>query len=210
MGDVNDIIRAAELAPAPPLRIGELPADLEAYEDVENPEVRGGGWKIETIQSADWALARLSELQAEADSIDEQAKAGVARIRARAEALKAKVARGIGYFEFKLLEYAETHRKAMLGGGKKKSRSFIHGTVGWRTKNKGGRLVVEDAKALEAWLVAQPVERGLFRQKIEPELRALQALFADTGEIPPGCNVEEEIDEPYVKVEAPETALVGR
>ena len=211
MSDIRDIIAAAEsLPPAPPLRAGTLPVDLETYEDAEDPTVKGGGWRIETIQSADWALARLAELQAEADAIDEMARAAKRRIEAKAEALNAKVARGTAYFEFKLLEYAETHRKQMLGGGKKKSRSFLCGTIGWRTKNAGGRLVVENPKVLEAWLVLQPVQAGLYRQKIEPEMRALQERFKASGEIFPGCKVEEEIDEPYVKADAPGTALAGR
>ena len=205
MSNVLDAIHTAEtMEPAGPL--DPMPPELATYEDAENPEVRGP-WRIETIQSADWALARMAELQAEAEQVDAMRDAAIRRIEEKAEAMKAKIARGVSFFGFKLLEYGQRNKKALLGGGKKKSRAFLHGSIGWRTKNKGGRLAVEDAKALEAWLVLQPVDAGFYRQKIEPEMKALQAQFQADGVIPPGCRVEEEIDEPYVKAEAPERAL---
>jgi phage host-nuclease inhibitor protein Gam len=204
--DINKIIATAEaLAPASPLRAGPPPPDLDSYEDTENPEVRGP-WKIETITSADWALARMAELQAEADSIDEQAQKAKERIDARAASLKERIARGLGYFRYKLLEYAETHKATLLGGGKKKSRTFLHGTLGWR--RRGGKLVVKEPDALRAWLVTQPVESGLYRMKVEPEMVELQRRFKEHGECPPGCDAEPDIDEPYVKVEVPEEGLV--
>jgi phage host-nuclease inhibitor protein Gam len=205
--NVLDLIRTAETnEAAPPLRVGMLPEHLADYRDEEEPEIGGPGFHIMNPQTADWGLSRVAMLKAELRDIEEQARAAKERIDRRAESLKAKVQRGIAYFEFKLLEYAETHKKALLGGGKKKSRSFVHGVIGWRSSQE--RLEVKDAKALVAWLETQPVERGLYRTKVEPEMAAIQALYQTTGEIPPGCDIKPETDTPYVKAEAPETALV--
>jgi phage host-nuclease inhibitor protein Gam len=201
MSNVLDLIRTAEtMAPA----AENLPAEIAGYEDSENPEVRGA-WQIETLQSADWALARLAECEAEAAEIDRQAKAAIERVKARAEDLKAKAGRGANFFRFKLLAYAERHRTAILGAGKKKSRDFMHGKIGWRSKPE--RLEVENAAELEAWLVAQPVEAGLYRQKIEPEMAELQRRFKENGEIPPGMKIHIEPESIEIKATAPEAAL---
>lgn len=188
----------------------ELVAAAEAqpfadYRDAEDEKVTAA-WAIENTVSADWAFERIAAMQREAAELDAQAKAAKARIDAKVAQLKSRIQRGIGFFEFKLLEYAERNRKALLGGGKKKSRSFVHGVLGWKSSPE--RLVVTDAKALEAWLATQPVESGLYRQTIAPEMKALQALFKEKGEVPPGCDIKPETDEPYVKIDAPEAALV--
>lgn len=202
--DVNALIKTAEtMAPADPLRAGPLPDDLATYEDSENPEV-SGGWQIETIASADWALCRLAECEAEGEEIERQAEAAIKRIRERAEVLKAKVARGAGFFRYKLAVYAETHRGELLRG-KKKSREFLHGAIGWR--RTGGRLRVADKDALLAWLAEQPITSGLYRMKLEPEMAAIQSAFKERGEIPPGCEIEPETDEIKITANAPETAL---
>jgi phage host-nuclease inhibitor protein Gam len=190
----------------------ELVATAEKMQAAEPPEVLAydgddveRGWQIETLASADWALQRMAECEAEAEEIDRQAAAAIERIRKRAEELKAKAARGAGFFRFKLEQYAETHRAALLGGGKKKSRDFVHGRVGWRQHK--GKLVVQDAAALEAWLLAQPVEAGLYRMKVEPEKRALNEHFEKVGEIPPGCTYEPGREEITITASAPEAAL---
>lgn len=197
--NVLDLVKAAEETPLAP-----LPPEIEGYEDSENPEVRGR-WQIENMPSADWALARLAECEAEAAEIERQAQAAIARVKARAEELKAKAGRGANFFRFKLLDFAERHRAVILGSGKKKSRDLLHGRIAWRSKP--GRLVVEDAAALEAWLLAQPVERGLYRMKVEPEMRAIQALYAEHGECPPGCGIKVEPETISITANAPETAL---
>lgn len=201
--DVNAFIDTAETnEPAGPLR--EMPLDLAEYEDSENPEVRGGGWQITTIQSADWALLRLAECEAEATEIDRQAEAAIRRVRERADALKAKAARGASYFTFKLMEYAERSRGEIVKG-KKKSRDYLHGRIGFR--KKGGKLRVTDKDALRDWLVTQPVESGLYRMSIEPEMRALQEACKADGIVPPGMEWEPEYEDITIEAQAPETAL---
>lgn len=201
MSNVLDLIATAEhMAPAADL----LPPEIESYEDSENPEVRGR-WQIDSLQSADWALARLAECEAEAAEIDRQARAAIERVKARAEEIKAKAARGAGFFRFKLTAYAETHRTALLGTGKKKSRDFLHGRIGWRAKPE--RIQVDDPAALEAWLLAQPVEAGLYRMKVEPEMAEIQRRFKEREEVPPGCSIKVEPESIEIKASAPETAL---
>jgi phage host-nuclease inhibitor protein Gam len=185
------------------INAGEVPDAFAGYEDEQDPSV-GGGWLIADLGSADWALSRVIECQAEAEEIDRQAEAAIARIRKRAEALKEKAARGEAFFRARLIMFAETHREELLTG-KKKSREFVHGRIGWRKKAE--RLVVKDLKALLAWLATQPVEAGLYRVRLEPELRALQERFKACGEIPAGCDVEPETETVEIKTEAPETAL---
>jgi phage host-nuclease inhibitor protein Gam len=164
-----------------------------------------GPWLPETLADVDWALRRMAECQAEKDAIDLQEEAAIAAIKARAAVLTTKALRSAAFFEARLLAWADSHRDE-LGAGKKKSRDFVHGRVG--TRHTGGKLVVTDKKALEAWLLAQPIERGLYRYKVEAEMRALQDLFARTGEVPPGTDVSPESDELYVKAELPGATLV--
>jgi phage host-nuclease inhibitor protein Gam len=199
--DINTLIRTAEEnPPAPPLRAGTLPGELGDFAE----DGIDAGWKIETLQSADWALQRLAECEAEAEEVERQAAAAIDRIRRRAEALKLKASRGAGFFRFKLSEYAETHRKDLVPG-KKKSRDFVHGRIGWR--KKGGGLEVVDKAALCDWLATQPVEKGLYRMTLAPEMRALQTQFKETGEVFPGCEVRPEYDEIHIEADAPERAL---
>jgi phage host-nuclease inhibitor protein Gam len=192
--DVLELVAAAEAA--------DPYAD---YQDTEDEKVTGA-WAIETVTSLDWALSCVAASEAEAREADAMAKAAKARIDAKAAQMKAAAERRAGFFRFKIEEYAERNRETLLGGGKKKSRTLLHGTIGWRSSQE--RIVVTDPQALEAWLVTQPVERGLFRQTIAPDLKALQALFQASGEVPPGCDTKPAADELYVKADAPTTAIV--
>jgi phage host-nuclease inhibitor protein Gam len=203
--DVTELIRTAEEnPPAKPLGATD---EIEAYEDDSNPEVRGLAWRIPDLAAADWALRRLAECEEEAAEVDRQASAAIQAIRARAEELKAKSERGAGYFRFQLTLYAETHRTDLLPG-KKKSRDFIHGRIGFRSSPE--RLKVADKDALAAWLAVQPVEQGLYRVKLEPEMRALNEQFKTTGEIPPGCEVEPSRETTTIEANAPEAALMRK
>jgi len=192
-------VKAAEETPLAP-----LPPEIEGYTDDERPEVQGR-WEIASPGDADWALSVVAESDAEVAEIERQALAAIARVEARRDALTAKAARRGNFFRFKLAAYAQAHRAAILGTGRRKSRDYVHGRISWRAKPE--RLVVEDAAALEAWLVAQPVERGLYRMKVEPEMRAIQALYAEHGECPPGCGIKVEPETISITANAPETAL---
>jgi phage host-nuclease inhibitor protein Gam len=201
--DVNALVETAEMnQPAEPLGVITGPPELQGYEDEESG--RTLAWRIEDLASADWALRRLAECEAEIDEIVSQAAAAVKRIEERRDALTAKEQRGGAFFHFKLTEYAERKRGELLHG-KKKSREFLHGKIAYRTKPE--RLEVTDPAALEAWLLAQPVEAGLYRMKVSPEMRALQDRFKTTGEVPPGMDVVPESESITVEAVAPERAL---
>lgn len=202
MSSVLDLVRTAETmepAPAP----GDVPAEIADYADEQDPEVRAG-WQIQTLGSADWALQRVAECEAESREILAQAAEAKRRIDERADKLRLRAERGIAFFKFKLLAYAEQNRAALLRGSRK-SHDFVHGRIAWRVKPT--RLVVTDKAALEAWLAAQPIESGLYRVKLEPEMKALQDLFKTKGEIPPGCDVEASSESITITAEAPESAL---
>jgi phage host-nuclease inhibitor protein Gam len=202
--DINTLIKTAEEnPPAPALAELTIPPELADYEDDAHPEVRAA-WEIETIQGADFALLRKAECEQEVAEAEAMRRAAIAEINRRADVLKAKAQRGVDFFEFKLLQWMEKHRASIVHG-KKKSRTLINGTVGWRAHPL--RLVVADERALEGWLRTRPIDSGLARWKVEPEMKAIQALFSATGEIPPGCETKDAEDAPYTKAEPPTTAL---
>ena len=191
--NVEELIKTAEkLSPTPE------PPEVLAYERDE------GAWEITNQTSADWGMQRLAECEAEIAAVETQYQAALARLKARYDELVARSQRGIGYFRFKLEQWAEHNRSALLKG-KAKSVQMLHGVIGWR--KSGGRLKVEDKDALAAWLSGQPIESGLYRVKIEPEMRALQDYCRQANVVPPGCVLEPERDDFYVKAEAPEEAL---
>ena len=192
--DVNRLIGAAST---------QTEREMFTIDDVGAESV-DPNWKITDLQSADWALSRLAECQAEAAAIDAQAEAAIARIRQRADALKMKAAKGESFFRFKLSEYAERERSTLLHG-KKKSREFVHGKIGWRAKPE--RLEVTDPEALETWLRAQPIESGFARWEVKPDMKALQEHYKAAGVIPDGCSVKEASESLTVEAVAPERAL---
>ena len=203
--DVTKLIAAAEsMEPAKPL--GATP-EIEAYQDDSNEEVRGLAWRVSDLAAADWALRRMAECAAEQEEIDRQAAEAIQAIEKRAAALKAKAERGCAYFRFQLTRFAEEHRDTLVAG-KKKSRDFVHGRIQFRSSPE--RLKVADPAELEGWLLAQPIEKGLYRLKVEADKRALSDLFKATGEIPPGCEVEVSRESVTIEASAPEAALMKK
>ena len=177
------------------------PQEVEEYQDEDRPEVRGP-WKPETLADVDWALSRLADCEAEKNEINRQASAAIQAaaeaIARRAEKLYRQSNRGIAYFTMVLAIWAEGNPDK-IKQGQKKSRSFIHGSIG--TRKKGGKLTVIDRDALVAWVRMKPPEDGLFRVKVEPEMKEIQKLYTTQGEVPPGCDVDPERDEIEIKAE---------
>lgn len=202
--DVNALIRTAESnPPAPSTTDLATPVEFAGYEDAEDSLVTPA-WRIDDAGTADWALRRLGECEAEAAAIDAQYAAAVAHLASRRDELKAKAARGAGFFEFKLAEYAERCRGSLLKG-KKKSAEFLHGKIAFRSKAE--RIEVTDKAALEEWLRGQPIESGVARWKVEPEMSEIQRRFRAEGLVPPGCDVKPSEETVTIDAIAPERAL---
>ena len=118
-----------------------------------------------------------------------------------------RVRRGIAFFEAQIEKYATDNREALLGGGIKKSRKMLYGTVGWR--KRPGRLVVKDPEELGKWLREQ-TDLTLYRVKIEPEMKALQENFQKNGIIPPGTEYEVDRERFYIEPVDPAEGLVRK
>lgn len=155
------------------------------------------GWRVENLSSADWALSRIADLEEELAENNVVLEQAMARIRSRTEKLNEQITKGITFFRSALAAYAHEHRDALLKGGKKKSRSLLHGSIGW--KQAGGDLKVQDRDALLVWARTQPVEKEFVRIKEEPAVDAVKRHFKLTGEVPPGCEVEPEREDFTVK-----------
>lgn len=191
-----------------PTTIEEKVARLEAlaapepvipveWEDEERPEVSTAlAWRCDSERDANWCLGRRAELEAQIASIEAQARDAIDRIEARKAKLTERIQRGVGFFTYQIMRWAEQNKRSLLTGTKK-SRDLINGRLAWR--KKGGRLRVEDKAALVAWLETQPPESGLYRLKVEPEMTAIQAHFKAENVIPPGCVYEQEEDVLHVE-----------
>lgn len=178
----TELVRAAEAAQDP----------LEDF----SPDViaTAGQWKPRTIRDVEWALECIGESEAEVAAVEAQLADVIARAKVRAAHIREAANRRANFFRTVVQDFANQNRADLLVG-KKKSRDFIAGRIGWR--KHGGRLRVEDKDALGEWLEGQ--DASLYRVEVKPEMSALQAHARDTGEIPPGCVWEEEHDELYVE-----------
>jgi phage host-nuclease inhibitor protein Gam len=173
-----------------------MPDQIESvYVDDEDRTVFGP-WTIATTVDLDWALSRLGALEAEMASLQAQVTAAEGRLRERADYLTAKIHHGVMFFRAKIEEHAVKNRESLLGGGKKKSRALLNGTVGWRKTQ--GKLEVLDKQAFLAWLERHPKEAGLYSVRIVPIMDALKDHYLRTKSIPPGCQWVDETDSFYV------------
>jgi phage host-nuclease inhibitor protein Gam len=175
----------------------------EQYVDEVDPSIRTGE-RIKDLGSADWYMRRLGELEREQRENRAMYEDALRRMKARFESMQAKAQRGVDFFRGELLRFMEVHRSELVTG-QKRSRALLHGILGWRKTQ--GLLRVVDPKALEAWLMAQPLELGLARIKVEPNMKALQEHHKEHGVIPPGTELEVPRDAPYVRAVDPGTTL---
>jgi phage host-nuclease inhibitor protein Gam len=196
-------VREGKLEPLAPradgFTVGVAPEVLD-YHDAEDGQV-DLGWAIRTPADADWALSRIGHLQREQQENEAMLREAVARLEARVATLNGRLQHGVRFFEWKLGLYARDNREAIVGTGKKKSRNYLHGRIGWR--KKGGGLKVVDEAALLKWCQEQPPEAGVLRITEAPALKAVKELVEKTGELPPGVEQEDERDELYFDAELP-------
>jgi phage host-nuclease inhibitor protein Gam len=153
------------------------------------------GWRISSLSELEWALERLADAQAEQATNEELKRQALARFEHHVATIQKPVKARSEFFEAAIIEYANAHR-AELVTGKKKSRTFPGGTVGWR--ESGGGLTVVDEAACLAWAKRQDAPE-LLRVKEEVVKAALKAHMTLTGEIPDGCELVAKEDAPYVK-----------
>ena len=180
----------AEATEAPRLEL------VAPYVDEENEQAAEGRWEIDSLSSLDWALMRLAALERQVSANEELAAERIRDIERRTLRLNAKLTDGLRFFRAAIARYAEGHREELLGGGRKKTRELIHGSVGWRKRPAG--LEVKDAAALLSWAQQQPVETGVLRIKEEVALAEVKKL-AKGGEVPPGCALLPESEELCIK-----------
>lgn len=142
-------------------------------------------------------LAKAALEKARDKSIYDAAKARLdAWLTSREEAIDS----GVAYVKAEMERDATTHR-AELVKGRTKTIDLPNGTISWR--KSGGRLVVTDKEALAQWCVEEGPDKALYRVKTEPEMVKVQALFKATGVIPPGCDVEPEVESITIKPSMP-------
>lgn len=170
------------------------------YQDPENQETWTPDWRISDLATADWALSRVGDLQREIDENEALAEAARDRITLKTQILNERVHRGVEFFKRHLEAFAQSHRELLLGGGKKKSRSMLHGSLGFR--KAGGGLEVQDREALLDWARLQPIESGVLRITEEPNLVEIKREFKRMGELPPGTDLAPETEEVVIKAES--------
>lgn len=154
-------------------------------------------WAPKDLVDLDWALSRIADAERQQAELRRVAEEVIARARLKAEILSERLEKEAAYFRSRVATYAETHRAELLGNGKRRSRTLLHGTIGWR--KTGGGLEVTDREALLDWARAQPVELGCLRIKEEPALTEIKKHCATTGEVPPGCDVSPDAEEFTIK-----------
>jgi phage host-nuclease inhibitor protein Gam len=170
--------------------------EAPAYVDAENEAVRDG-WRIDNIDSLNWALERLGHLERQRDENAAIVERRIALEKLRLEKLNASLERGIAFFESQITAYAQQNRDALLGKGKKKTRDLPHGSVGW--KKVPAKAVLKDEAALLEWAKAQPIEEGWVRTKEEPAWELIKAHVEKTGEELPGTEYQSEDEKVVIK-----------
>lgn len=155
------------------------------------PDAEAGTWEPTAADKAtlDRMLNKLKALQSEMAEVDEIAAYRKKDIELWADGAKIRLARQLFYLEQDLLAAANTVRFS----GKRKSLALPHGVLGRRSK--GDKLAVVDKD--EALKFSK--EMGIpYKRVEEPYVGELKDFWNSTGELPPGCEVIEGGDEPYI------------
>lgn len=174
-------------------------AVVDDEEDIAVPE----HWQVTDLGGLEWCLEKLSAAAAqiaENEALGKQAiarlKVAIDKIALRVESINRPLASRATFFESKAKNYAMEHKDEFVQG-KKKSRSFPAGSVGFR--KSGGNLVLLDPAKAIAWAKRQPNALDLYAVEEKPILAALKAHCKATGEVPEGCELEPEIDEAFAR-----------
>lgn len=156
-------------------------------------------WSIGNVAELDWAMKRLAEFRKMVAQNNAVEAANIARVKAVTQRLNESMAGDIAFFSGQIEQYVRANRLALIGSGKKKSRTFVHGTVAFR--KSGGHPVITDKELLFQWAMSQPVEANVIRLKTELAWDTIKSMVEKTtGEIPPGVDIEPETES--FKIEA--------
>ena len=153
-------------------------------------------WSIKTVDDRKFAFRVLAKA--------EEKRAWLKSERDRFEAWyaeeEAAITTGTAFMRAEVERYATVNRDLLVRIGTKTAK-LPEGEISWR--KSGGRLLVTDKEALAQWCVEEGPEKALYRVKTEPEMVKVQSLFKATGVIPPGCDVEPEVESITIKPSMP-------
>lgn len=153
---------------------------------------------IDTREKADWLLKKLAGIEAEEKLIEAQAQKMLEQLRSDRESL-------LGRFGAEL----ESFTRGETEGGRRKSLTLFHGTVGFRTVP--ARLVVEnqeDALQTARLLAPEAITTVPAQEKLDTRALVEKAKTAleTTGEVWPGLKLTETEERFTIKTNTKEKA----
>lgn len=178
------------------LALQNLGVDIE---DEERREV----WKIENDSTADWALDKIREAQAEYRRFEMVVNDKIAQLQEALEIEKEKMERETGFFQGKLCEYFETVPKKAT-----KTQEVYKLPSGRLVKKyKAPKIVRDDAKLVE-WLEKNQMPELIKIKKSadwatlkkETEVVGERVISKNTGEVIAGVTAIEQNPEFLVEV----------
>ena len=167
---------------------------LDALAEAEGP------FRITDPESLAWAMDVQAKAEAERATVERIYEAGIKRLDAwRLQRLEA-VESGTAYLTAEMTRYATENRKALVKG-RSKTIDLPNGSISWRKSAE--KLTVTDKQALAEWAVGQGVLAGLYRVTTAPDMKAIQAHFKQTGELPPGTDYSPEVETIHINPSLP-------
>lgn len=138
-----------------------------------------------TIEDVEKALEWAGEAEREIAEVQARLDAHLAAVRQRALTMTDQPNRRLNGLTARVEAWAEAHRSEVVRG-KSKTRQLLTGSISFRATPE--KVVIKDEAAFLAWAQAERLD--LVVAKVVPDKKALNAYFAKSGEIPPGCDVE--------------------
>lgn len=147
------------------------------------PKDEAPSFTIDTREKADWLLRKLASIEAEEKLVEAQAQRMLEQLRSDRESL-------LGRFGAEL----ESFTRGETEGGRRKSLTLFHGTVGFRTVP--ARLVVEsqeDAMQTARLLAPEAITSVPAQERLDTKTFTdkARAALETTGEVWPGLKLTE-------------------
>ncbi len=175
--------------------------DLQDFLDQEHQIEEG--WKIRSIDEADWALGKVKQAQDAFNEKAEFAKRKIERIQQWLEDEKTSCEQTKSFFEFKLEEfYRGLEAEGKLGN--KKSYKLPNGTLQMRKKaaklERNDTQLLEIARPLGLIKVKESLDWAEFKKRLI--IDGYKVIDKESGEVLDAIRVvEAECDEFSVKVD---------